>query len=61
MGDPVVVSDCSKASTSELSLETTAAKFDSDWNWVMIRENAPTRYAKAMADWVITPNSISPV
>ena len=28
------------------------------WNCETISENAPTNCAKAIADWVITPNSI---
>ena len=38
----------------------TAVKAEIDWNWVTMSENAPSRVAKAMVDWVITPNSASP-
>ena len=58
MADPVVVCDCSIASTRELSRAITAAKVEIDWNWVTINENAPTSNEKAMADWVITPNAM---
>ena len=60
MADSVVVCDCSTAVERELSRATTAAKVEIDWNCVMINENAPTSSEKAMADWVITPNSMSP-
>src|SRR5271166_904913 len=53
--------DCSRASISELSRATTAAKVDSDWYCVTINENAATSAVKAMADWVIAPKSISPL
>jgi hypothetical protein len=46
--------------TSELSRAATAAKFEMGWYWVTTRENAATTVENAIADWVITPNSISP-
>ena len=49
----------SSAPSNEFSRATTAEKFEIDWYWVMISENAATSVAKAMADWLITPNSIS--
>ena len=50
----------STASAIELSLAMTAARAESDWNWVTMREKAATDVANAPADWVITPNSILP-
>jgi len=44
----------------EWSRALTAAKAESDWKCVTIRENAATAVEKAMADWVITPNSTLP-
>jgi hypothetical protein len=44
----------------ELSLASTAAKLEMDWNWVTTKENAATAVEKAAADYVITPNSTRP-
>ena len=38
----------------------TAVNDEIDWNWLMIKENAPRSWANAIADWVMTPNSTSP-
>ena len=38
----------------------TAANEEMDWNWLTISENAPSSWAKAIADCVMTPNSTSP-
>lgn len=50
----------SRASAIAWSRALTAAKAESDWNWVIIKENAAIAVEKAMADWVITPNSTLP-
>ena len=45
---------------SAFSRAMTAANDEIDWNWLTISENAPRSWAKAIADWVTTPNSTSP-
>ena len=51
---------CSIASASEPSRAITAVNEEIDWNCVTINENAPSSWEKAMADWVMAPNSTSP-
>ena len=52
MADPMDVCECSIASTIEPSRASAAAKFEIDWNWVTINENAATSVENAMAELV---------